>query len=422
MHRRAAVAQLGCRAVRLMSKGTMKRFVLGLVLLALAAPAWSARKITVTELTELLRSFEQEKKSDLEAATALKQVELTEQLTRTAMNSLVGHGNGPLSTEQIYVLEARSANLAPPPSDLPATPAPDLAAQKSILTKTETYISRTYDQLPTLTATRTTLRFQDNLVALAASSGVGSGAKEAVTSSGFSNPDSYVRYINSTASLVTSEHGTEKKPPEKDQTRWGANGMTAIQEPTPGLGIIFREAQAAGSFQWLRWELVNGKPAAVFSFSVPKQKSKLAVNVCCFPNINQAGKAIFYTASTAAALGGPGASGGGVAGNFQTHTEWHEFKTTAPYHGRLFIDPDSGVVVRMIVEAELKPGEVVHQLDTRVDYAAVKAGQGTFVVPVKTVVNSVVVPNGESGAGGYSTRSILLTSAYSEYRPGLAKP
>jgi hypothetical protein len=400
----------------------MKRFVVCLLLLALAVPAWAAKKMAVAELTELLRSFEQEKKSDLEVATALKQIELTEQLTRTAMNSLVGHVSGPMSTEQIYVLEARSANLAPPASDLPATPAPDAAAQKTILAKTETYVTRTYDQLPALTAIRTTLRFQDNVEALAASSGVSSGAKESVTSSGFSKPESYVRYINSTASVVSSEHGTEKKPAEKDPIKWGANGMTAIQEPSPSLGRIFKEAQAAGNTQWLRWELVNGKPAAVFSFAVPKEKSKLAVDVCCFPNIDQAGKAMFYTPSTARALGGAGASGGGVTGNFQTHTEWHNFKTTAPYHGRFFIDPDSGIVVRMIVETELKPEEVVHQLDMRVDYGAVKAGANTLVVPVKTVINSVVVPNGESGAGGYSTRAILLSSTYSDYRPGVAKP
>jgi hypothetical protein len=168
--------------------------------------------------------------------------------------------------------------------------------------------------------------------------------------------------------------------------------------------------------------LIHGKRIAVFSYSVPRQKSKLALNVCCFPDINQAGIATFYNSTTAASLGGPGANpGGGVAGNFQTHTEWHDYKSTAPYHGRLFIDPDTGVVMRMIVEAELKPGEVVHQLDTRVDYGAVKAGAGTFIAPVKTVINSVVVPNGESGAGGYSTRCTLLTSEYSEYRLGGAQ-
>ena len=398
----------------------MKRFLVCLLLLACVSTAWSAKKITVAELTDLLRSLGQEKKSDAEVANALKQVELTEQLTRSAMNSLVDVVNGPLSTEQVYVLEARSANLAPPASDLPATPAPDADAQKTILARAETYVTRTYDQLPALAATRTTLRFQDNVEALAASSGINSGAKEAVTSSGFTKPASYIHYINSTARVVASEHGLEKKPAEKDQTRWGANGMMAIPEPDPSLGPVFKEAQAAGTFQWLRWESINGKPAAVFSFAVPRQQSKLAVNVCCFPNINQAGVARFYTSATAAAIAGSEASGsgGGVTGNFQTHTEWHEFKTTAPYHGRLFIDPDAGVVVRMIVEAEMKPGEVVHQLDTRIDFAPVKVGPGAVVVPVRSVINAVVVPNGESGAGGYSTRCTLLTSQYSEYRLG----
>ena len=54
-------------------------------------------------------------------------------------------------------------------------------------------------------------------------------------------------------------------------------------------------------------------------------------------------------------------------------------------------------------------------MDTRIDYGLVKAGQGTFMVPVSSVVNSVVVPNGESGAGGYSTRTTLFSSEYSEY-------
>jgi hypothetical protein len=399
----------------------MRRLILCLALLLSAVPAWSGRKITVAQLADLLRSLAQDKKSDADAATTLKQVELTEELTRAAMNSLVGLVNGPLSTEQIYVLEARSANLAPPPSDLPAAPAPDASAQKAILAKAEAYITKTYEQLPALTATRTTLRFQDNIEALPPASGINSGAQDAVTSSGFTSPAYYVHYMNSTARVMASERGVEKKPAGKDTARWGANGMTAFQEPDPSLGRVFKEAQAAGNMQWLRWELIEARPTAVYSFTVPRQKSKLALEVCCFPNINQAGVATFYNATTAAVLGGPGASGGGVTGNFQTTTEWHEFKTTPAYHGRLFIDPDSGVVVRLIIEAELKPGEVVRQFDTRMDFGPVKAGPASFVVPVRTVINSVVVPNGESGAGGHSTRCTLLNSEFSDYRVGAAK-
>ena len=87
-----------------------------------------------------------------------------------------------------------------------------------------------------------------------------------------------------------------------------------------------------------------------------------------------------------------------------------------PYHGELFIDPDTGTVVRIITEAELKQSEVVHQVDTRIDYGPVNVGAKVLVAPVKTVVNTEVVPKGDSGAGGYSTRKTLFLSEYKSYQ------
>ena len=114
-----------------------------------------------------------ENKSDADVAGALKQLELTEELTRNTMNSLAANVPGPLSTEQIYVLEARSAMLAPPaPRIFQPAAAPDAAAQKAMLDKTADYVTKTYWQLPALTATKTTIRFQDNVEAAAPSSGM----------------------------------------------------------------------------------------------------------------------------------------------------------------------------------------------------------------------------------------------------------
>jgi len=395
----------------------MKRFSWILLLTMAAAPAWCAKKITVGQLEDMLRSMQHDGKPDVEVATALKQVELSQELTINTMNSLVSYVPGPLSTEQIYVLEARSADLTPPETDLPATPAPDAATQREILGKAATYVSQIYGQLPALAATKTTLRFQDNVEALAASSGLQGGAQDMVTSSGFSNPATYVHYINSTEAKIASARGAEKRPQEKTKIAWGANKMIALEEPDPSLEAIYHEAQAAGNMQWLRWELINGKRAAVYSFSVPAKQSRLAVDVCCFPKINQAGVANFYSSTSGTALGGGGGGpGGGVTGNFQTNTEWQNYKGTPAYHGEFFIDPESGIVVRMIVEAELKPSDVVHQLDTRIDYGPVKAGDRTLIAPVKTFVNTVVVPNGDSGAGGYKTRCTLFTAEYKDYQ------
>ena len=108
----------------------MKRFGWILVVLA-AVPAWSEnnRKVTVDGLKALLVSLQDSKKTDPEVATELKQIELTEELTPDLKNSLTPYVPGHETTEQLFVLEARSALLAPPSSDLPNAPAPDPAAQ-----------------------------------------------------------------------------------------------------------------------------------------------------------------------------------------------------------------------------------------------------------------------------------------------------
>lgn len=395
----------------------MKRFGWVFLLFFTASPAWCAKTITVDQLEELLRSMQQEKRTDSEIATALKQVILSQELTRTAMNTLVRYAAGPMSTEQIYVLEARSADLVPPASDLPTKPAPDAETQKSILQKAAAYVAGAYDELPNLAALKTTLRFQDNVEAVAAASGLQGGATDVVVGQGFSNPASFVHYINSSESQVISEHGAEKRPTEKDKTAWGANKMIALEEPDPALGSVFKEAQASASLQWLRWEKLGGTTAAVYSFAVSHKKAHLDVNVCCFPKISQAGIATFYTATTASTLGaGGGGGGGGVAGNFQTNTEWHNFKTAVPFHGEFFIDPETGMVLRMIVEAEFRPTEVVHRIDRRIDYGPIHAGGRTLIAPVKSFVNTEVVPNGDSGAATYTTRCTLFTSEYKDYR------
>jgi len=73
-------------------------------------------------------------------------------------------------------------------------------------------------------------------------------------------------------------------------------------------------------------------------------------------------------------------------------------------------------VVRMITMANLKPTEVVHQADTRIDYIPIAVDGKTLVLPMKTFVNTEVVPNGDSGsAGKYSTRRTLFTAEYKNY-------
>jgi hypothetical protein len=389
----------------------MKRLSWILLVLLAVAPAWSAnKKLTVQGLKDLMVSMQG--KSDQDIATALKQVDISEELTRTMMNGLAQYAPGPLTTEQIYVLEARSAVLAPPAEDIPTTPAPDPAAQKALLDKATDYVTKTYDQLPSLTATKTTLRFQDNVEAVAASSGLHGSATDVTTGSNFSNPAQFVRYINSVQTPVVLENGAEKPSSEKDKTNWGANGQIHATTPGPLLSTILQEAQATGRITWLRWETVNGKQAAVFSFAVDKKKSHYAVNYCCFPDTEQAGTAHFTSAALGSASGG---GGGGAKGNFQTNTDWKPYKASVPYHGEIFINAETGIVVRVVSQAEFKSSDVIHSEDTRIDYGPVTVGDKTLVLPMDSFSNTEVVPGGEDSAAKVTLRHTFLNAQYKDY-------
>ena len=386
----------------------MKRFAWILVVMMLASPAWAAKKITVQQLKDMLVSSQQGRKTDAEVATELKQVELTEELTRSAMNSLVSYVSGPLSTEQIYVLEARSAVLPPPAVDLPATPAPDAAAQKAILDKAVDYTTKTYAQLPHLTATKTTIRFQDNVEAIATVTGMHSGSSD--VDPNLVQANRFIHYINSTEVPVDTQNGAEKVSTAKDKTPWGQNGYIALQGQGPVLSSVLQDAQTAGTISWLRWETINKKAAAVFAFSVDKKKSHYAVSYCCFPTSEQTGLLSYK----------PGAQGSGdftAKGNLQTHTTYDQhFNATVPYHGEIFVDPDSGIVVRLNLQAEFKAADDVQQEDQRIDYGPVKVGATALVLPTKAVIDTKVIPNGDSGSAKFTIRRTLFTSEYKNYQ------
>ncbi len=388
-----------------------------LAIVLTTVPGWCGKSISVGQLEDLVRSLQQAGKPDVEVANALKQVELTEQLTPVRMNDLISRVPGAQSSAQIFILEGRAADLIPPPSELPnlLQPSPDL--RQSMLDKAYAWIAGTYDNLPPLSASLTTLRFQDSMDAIAGSGGLQGGAQGDAT---FSKPATFMHYINSTQKRVIFQRGVEQFQGDKVNTAWGANGMIEIQQPSPSLALVFRQALASGSLRWTRWQNVYGKAAGVFTFSVPRKDSQFEINVCCFPNVKQFGVATFYTALTGPTLApdqptAKGAASGGAEGNLQTSAEWNHYRAIVPYHGEIFVDPESGIIIRVVVEAEPAQTAVVHQQSIRIDYGPVPVGGRVSILPVRTVINSESVVNGESGAGGYGLRHTLFTAEYKDY-------
>jgi hypothetical protein len=392
----------------------MKRFEWILVLLMAASPAWAARKITVGQLEDLLKSMQQAKKTDADVAAELKDVELSEELTANMMNSMAGFVPGQLTTEQLYVLEIRSAVLPPPASDLPATPPPDAATQKAILDKAFDYATKTYAQLPALTATKATRRFQDN-----AQLNMGSvGSHSTATVAGPTPP---IRYTALTETPVTLQNGAEQNPLANDKTHWGDNGMIALLGQVPVLTAVLQDAQAAGKINWLRWESVNGYPFAVYSFAVDKKKTHYAVNYCCFPESSEAAD---QDLNLRGGVGSPNAAstpssqpGGNAQGNYKSNTSWKNFKATVPYHGEIFVEAATGIVVRLVIEGDFKSSELVRQEIQRIDYAPETVGGKTMVVPIRSIIDTLELPFGDTERGRLTMRHTLFSATYKNYQP-----
>jgi hypothetical protein len=391
---------------KILEEEQMKRFVWILIILTAVSPVWAANGITVHQLTDLLTSLQQARKTDAEVADELKKVELTEELTKSTMDSLASFVPGNLTTEQLFALEARSAVLAPPATDLPSTPAPDAAAQKALLDKAVDYTTKTYAQLPHLTATKTTYRFQDRLSApIATNQGKLTLDVWKDPRTGQGSP--FISFIGATETQVESQNGAEILSKEKDKNLWGANGQIALVGQGPVLSAILQQAQAAGKLNWLRWETVNGRQTAVFSFAVDKKRSHYAVNYCCFPETDQAGE-----------TGNRGVDGiaSSSVGNMNTYTSWSPYKATVPYHGEIFVDVDSGVVVRLVTNADFKPSDEVTQEDQRVDYAPVTVGGKPMIVPLRTLIDTDSATVGHDTAGSYTSRRTLFIVEYKDYK------
>lgn len=371
----------------------MKRFGWILLLLAASTPTWAASSVTVDQMKQKLVSLQQSLKGDVDVAAWLSQVELSEQLTRKDRSALEQVAPGPLAGEQFDILEGHSAFLAPPAASLPATPPPDAAAQKGILAKAADFVAKTSAQNPHMVAAKITTRFQNI-------------PKNSSSSAGLTviAPNPYAREWDARSEPVESEKGIEKPTTARIKTKWGENGQISEAEPPPSLSAILQEATAAGKVSWLRWETIESKPVAVLSFAVDKKKSHYLVSYCCSPTTD--------TQSGIAAAG----TFVPVPGEMQSVTTWKPFKKTVSYHGELFIEPETGALVRLNLYAELKPTDFVHQEAKRIDYRPVVVDGKEYELPVDSYVLNEVVPGGDNNTSAYSARRTLFNVTYQNYR------
>jgi hypothetical protein len=368
---------------------------IAVVLLLLASSfAYAAKRVTIDELTQILATMQQDKKTDDDVATRLKQVQLNQELTADDAARLERYLPGPESKEQLDILAGLSAFEPPPASPGPSPATPDAGA---LLARAQQWMKGTYLADPTYSASKVILRYQDEVENTSTQPGLQ-----------IDSPNTYTRLEDGRTDTVETTQGIEKLVGDQPKQHWGENGQISEGGPIPSLPQILQEATASEKVAFSRWQTIAGKQAAVFTFAVDKKKSHYSVNYCCFPETDTAT--------------GVANSGTMLAPNdIQSVTTYHPFKKTVPYHGELFIDPTTGAILRTITFADLKPSDFVHSEEVRVDYTSTALNDQMCPVPESSITLDEVVPGGDAGTRGYSVRHRLFLATYGNYKAGAAQ-
>jgi VWFA-related protein len=316
----------------------MRKLALLLLLAGIALPAGAAKSITVEQLEQVLAAAHG--KPDAKVAQQLSGLELTERLSMAKLARAAAELPGPQSRRSLVLLADESAFLDPPAAEIPATAAPDFAAQRRIIALTVDYASKTIHQLPNFFATRDTVRFEDTPLGLRADTS--------------EIPYQPLHPVGRSTDTVLYRDGNEvvdSRAAKGNKDEPTTQGLTTTGVFGPILGTVLVDA-AQGKLAWSHWEQGAAGPRAVFRFAVPKEKSHYEVEFCCVPGDNG------------------------------TYRVFQEF---SGYHGEMAVDPANGAILRLTLEADLKPADKIVTSDILVEYGPVEIGGKTYVCPVKSV-------------------------------------
>jgi VWFA-related protein len=370
------------------------RLVTILALLAISLPALASRRMTVEQLKQALASDSSLHRTDNEVAQQLGDVQLTARLNSSLRLQLIAQSPGPKSALAIRALADNSAFLDPAPEDLSSKPAPDLAAQKAVMGQVVHFVARTLPTLPNLTAMRVTQHFVDTVQGLKLTENRGLSTESAELLGGLylagtnrtpialrdgRETDDPTQTTDAAASLKKASQSKDSKTP---MLSTASLGLASWGEFGPILGVVLVDA-AKGKLAWARWEQEDGKPVAVFQFAVDRSISHYTVQ---YWHQNRGEVVDSHFAARQDDRHGGGAS----------NVSAGEVKDRAPalmrqstgYHGYLAVDPATGIIQRISIEADLKPDDPIQRAAISVEYGLVKIGDGVFTCPTHSVAVS----------------------------------
>lgn len=329
---------------------------------ATSAPV-TPEHVTVGQLDQMLASLNQRR--DADAARAIAALELTERPSRDEVERWEGKLPGKHASEALCALTDAAAFLNPPTADLPADPPPEIATQNQIVARAQDYVIHTLHKLPNFSALRHSTGFELAAKGELASQQVGLdflgpksakaprqdrpqylGPASAVPSGGL--------YLDGVwEHLVTYRDGGEvADAPEAG----GASATSGLQELTtsgefgPILSTVLDDIPH-GKVIWSHWERNTPSTLAVFHYEVPRVDSHYAVQTSANSPIEQ-----------------------------------------PAYRGEIAIDPATGAIFRISVQAWLREPGSAYESGILVEYGMVTIGGSPYICPVHAVAYLNIYP------------------------------
>jgi VWFA-related protein len=308
-------------------------------------PSVAARRVSVHELDQILDTANAEK--DGELAKELAGLELSERLDSNLLSLWKNRLRGKKSIAALVALADESAFLDPPAAEILSDPAPDLDTQREMISRTVNYLTKVNPKLPDFFAIRTTTEYEQPSLQKAdtwKTALADQSLREAVIEK------ATLRYRNG-----HEEQDTEKREASPSARRRDLNLVGVF---SPVLGSVLRDATRGDSILiWSHWVEGERGREAVFRYIVRAENPHYNVTYCCL-----VGERIFLTSPR--------------------------------YLGELTIDPGTGAILRLTMQAELgwilepnlNPVLPAKGAAAMIEYGPVEIGGKEYICPHRSVV------------------------------------
>ena len=296
--------------------------------------------VSVRQLEELIANAHDTSGSEL--ARQLDSMQLTERLSSEKLEVLEKSVHGKKAREAFEILADESVFLPPPADEILSTPAPDMAAQRQMILSTASYIKNTIPHLPDVFATRTTVQYHEL------------PPKPNETWKTALPVQSLHEGETATASVHVHDgrERVEDVSVKNASDKLGVEQLRTIGTFGPILATVLAAATSPHSeLVWSRWEKSPDGALAVFRYRVTQETPYFTAEFCCLP----------YDFDTV------------------------PFRKPAPFHGEIAVDPSTGAIMRLTIQADLPWRLPLEHSDVMVEYRPVQKGARAFICPSRSV-------------------------------------